>query len=69
MLQNAPNLMLHPSYFTTAVWKQLAVQRSRSSLIPTSSRIDTDGFQYGAILSKVEKFGSGEKIGADEEEE
>jgi len=68
MLQNAPNLMLHPSYFTTAVWKQLAVQRSRSSLIPTSSRIDTDGFQYEAILSKVERFGVGEKIGADEEE-
>ena len=60
--------MFHPSYFTTAVWKRLAVQPSRSSVIPTSSRIDTDSFQYEAILSKVERFGLGEKISADEEE-
>jgi hypothetical protein len=46
----------------------LAVQRSRSSVIPTSSRIDTDGFQCEGVLSKVERFGLGEKVDAGEEE-
>jgi len=59
---DTPNLVFHPSYFTSAVWKWLAVQRSRSSLIPTSYGIDTDDFQCEHILSKVERFGRGEKV-------
>ncbi len=31
-------------------------------------RIDSDHFQYGGILRKVERVELGEKVGADEEE-
>jgi len=70
---NAPdaphNLVVHPSYFTSAFGKRPADQQSRSSVIPTSSRIDIDHFQYGGILSKVEIVGLGEEVDAGEEKE
>ena len=47
----------------------LADQRSQASVIPTPSRIDTDDFQYGGILSKVERVELGEEVDAGEEEE
>jgi hypothetical protein len=69
MFQMLPTLWVHPSYFTSAFGKQLADQCSQSSVIPTSSRIDIDHFQYGGILSKVERVGLGEEVDAGEEEE
>jgi hypothetical protein len=65
---DAPHLVVHRSYFTSAFRKRLADQRSRSSVIPTSSRIDTDDFQYEGVLSKIERVGLGEKVDAGEEE-
>jgi hypothetical protein len=61
--------VVHPPYFTSAFRKRLADQRSLSSEIPMSSRIDVDHFQYGGILSKVERVGLGEPVDAGEEEE
>jgi hypothetical protein len=69
MFQMLPTFVVHPSYFTSAFRKRLADQRSRSSVIPTSSRIDIDDFKYGGILSKVERAGLGEEVDAGEEEE
>jgi hypothetical protein len=66
---DAPHLVVHPSYFTSAFKKRLADQRNRSSVIPTSSRIDIDHFKYGGILSKVQRVGLGEEVDAGEEEE
>jgi hypothetical protein len=63
-----PTVVCDPSYFISAFGKRLADQRSRSSVIPTSSRIDIDDFQYGGILSKVGRVGFGEEVDAGEEE-
>jgi hypothetical protein len=65
---DAPNLVFHPSYFTSAFRKWLADQQSQSSVIPTSRRVDTDDSQYEGILSKVERLGLSEKVDANEEE-
>jgi len=66
---DAPHLVVHPSYFTSAFRKRLADQCCRSSVPPISSRIDIDHFQYGGILSKVERVELGEEVDAGEEEE
>lgn len=46
-----------------------ADQRSPSPATPAFWRIDTDHFQYGGILRKVERAGVGENADAGKEEE
>ena len=68
MFQMLPTLWfirpISPQRSGSSLW-----QRSRSSVIPTSCRIDIDHFEYGGILSKIERVGLDEEVDAGEEEE
>ena len=69
MLQMFPTLCLIRPISPQRSGSALADQQSQASVIPTTSRIDTDNFQYEGVLSKIERVGLGEKVDAGEEEE
>jgi len=65
---NAPNLVSHPSYFTPAVWKRLAVQRANPPYfrLPLELTLTISSTKPSQV--RLKHLDWVKKIGADEEE-